>query len=169
MVFRNNKAHLLVAFEDGAKFHRLEPNSTVQWTVEGEIKNKKIEKRRPTTVVTGPGGGPGDIPWDAQFRILNFFLFFPLNWAVELETGRLNLRLDSLVVPYWTQKRARVAKKRPILCNMTVWFSSGSFFKRISVFAYYFSAHSESREWWTWYFENWKKARLTEYKIRPWI
>jgi len=61
MVFRNNKAHLPVAFEDGAKFHRLEPNSTVQYTVEGEIKNKKIEKRRPTTVVTGPGGGPGDI------------------------------------------------------------------------------------------------------------
>ena len=58
MVFRNNKAHLPVAFEDGAKFHRLEPNS--KYTVEGEIKNKKIEKRRPTTVVTGPGGGPGD-------------------------------------------------------------------------------------------------------------
>ena len=96
-----------------------------------------------------------------------FFCFFPLNWAVKLETFRLNLRLNSLVVPYWAQKRARVAKKRPILCNMTVWFSSGSFFKRISVFAYYFSAHSESREWWTWYFENWKKARLTEYKIRP--
>ena len=28
--------------------------------MEGEIKNKKIEKRRPTTVATGPGGGPGD-------------------------------------------------------------------------------------------------------------
>ena len=99
----------------------------------------------------------------------NFALFFPLNWAVKLENFRLNLRMNSLVVPYWAQKRARVAKKRPILCNMTVWFSSGSFFKRISVFAYYFSAHSESREWWRWYFENWKKARLTEYKIRPWI
>ena len=101
------------------------------------------------------------------FRILFFFCFFPLNWAVKLENFRLNLRMNSLVVPYWAQKRARVAKKRPILCNMTVWFSSGSFFKRISVFAYYFSAHSESREWWTWYFENWKKARLQEYKIRP--
>ena len=78
----------------------------------------------------------------------NFALFFPLNWAVKLENFRLNLRMNSLVVPYWAQKRARVAKKRPILCNMTLWFSSGSFFKRISVFAYYFSAHSESREWW---------------------
>ena len=60
-----------------------------------------------------------------------FVLFFPLNWAVKLENFRLNLRMNSLVVPYWAQKRARVAKKRPILCNMTVWFSSGSFFKRI--------------------------------------
>jgi len=25
------------------------------------MKNKKIEKRRPTTVVTGAGGAPGDI------------------------------------------------------------------------------------------------------------
>ena len=74
-----------------------------------------------------------------------FVLFFPLNWAVKLENFRLNLRMNSLVVPYWAQKRARVAKKRPILCNMTVWFSSGSFFKRVSVFAYNFSAHSESR------------------------
>ena len=44
-----------------------------------------------------------------------FVLFFPLNWAVKLENFRLNLRMNSLVVPYWAQKRARVAKKHPIL------------------------------------------------------
>ena len=60
MVFRNNKAHLPVAFEDGTKFHRLEPNSTVQWTVEGEIEKSKNQKKTTDNSLTGPGGGPGD-------------------------------------------------------------------------------------------------------------
>ena len=61
MVFRNNKAHLPVAFEDGTKFHRLEPNSTVQCTVEGEIeKSKNQKKTTDDNSLTGPGGGPGD-------------------------------------------------------------------------------------------------------------
>ena len=43
-----------VAFEDGAKFHRLEPNSTVQCTVEGEIKNteRKLVYEEPEMIQT---------------------------------------------------------------------------------------------------------------------
>ena len=44
MVFRNIKALLPVESEDGTKFHRLEPSSTVQWTVEGE--NQEIKKSK---------------------------------------------------------------------------------------------------------------------------
>lgn len=53
MVFRNNKAHLPVAFEDGTNFHvwnELPPSSRL-WRE--KIKIEKIEKRRPITVVTG--------------------------------------------------------------------------------------------------------------------
>jgi len=40
------------------------------------------------------------IPWDAQFRILIFFVFPTKLGAVKLENFRLNLRMNSLVVPY---------------------------------------------------------------------
>ena len=46
----------------------------------------------------------------SEFRILFLFFVSFLN-----KTGRLNLRMNSLVVHYWAQKCARVAKKRPIL------------------------------------------------------
>ena len=51
-----------------------------------------------------------------SFWFFVFFLFFPFKLGGKLETFRLNLRLNSLVVPCWVQKRARVAKKRPIQC-----------------------------------------------------
>ena len=46
------------------------------------------------------------IPWDAQshrapkFFFDFFFVFALVNWAVKLENFRLNLRMNSLVVPY---------------------------------------------------------------------
>ena len=59
MVFRNNKAYLPVAFEEPSStvWSQVPPSSRL-WRE--KLKNKKIEKRRPTTVVTGAGGAPGD-------------------------------------------------------------------------------------------------------------
>ena len=61
MVFRNKKAHLPVAFEDGAKFHRLVPSSTVRGLWREKLKNKKIKKDDRQQSDWAGGGGPGDI------------------------------------------------------------------------------------------------------------
>ena len=58
------------------------------------------------------GQEKADIPWDAQFRILIFFCFFPLNWAVKLETFRLKLETQFISGTLLNAKAQREWLKR---------------------------------------------------------